>query len=348
MTQSTYPATSAATALPGILGPGALFARRRAYTTSEVRSAHADVARVFYRHSLSRSRTGDELNFCHRGAALRQTSFNVISYGADVCVGVDYVDRDRFVVVAPLSGTAHVDYRGRNTPIARGQFVVLDPMQTFRWEMSADHSHLAVGIPARLVREAQAQAGASRGGPFGHGPVSITEQMVGFFEYIDYLCRELDRPHSFVSVPHVADTLESSLLRMMIAALREREGGNAVDPCSDGATPASVARAEAYMREHLTDELAVEDIVAASGVPMRTLYRAFDRYRAMSPKQWLQRERLEHAHAALLAAGSSGVTVTEVAARFGATNAGRFARAYAAQFGEAPSDTRRRALSRRP
>jgi AraC-like DNA-binding protein len=340
-------ATGTAPTLPAVLQPDVLFARRRAYMTNEMRSAHADVARVFYRHSLARFHAGDELNFCHRGANLRRISFNYISYGADVSVGVDYVDRDRYVVVAPLSGCAQVEYRGRVTPIARGQFIILDPMQTFRWEMSADHSHLAVGIPALLVRESPVHFGPTGNAPFGDGPIAITESVLGFFEYVDYLCRELDRPNSCVSTPHVAATLESSLVNLMLAALRAPASGPLVAAEVVAETPACVARAEAFMRAHLTDEIDASDIVAASGVPMRTLYRAFDRYRAMSPRQWLQRERLGNAYAELAAGHSGATTITDVATRYCATNMGRFARAYAAQFGESPSDTLRRSRARR-
>jgi len=334
--------------LPAVLDADALFARKRAYTTKELGNARADVARVFYRHSLSRFHAGDELRFCHRGATLRQTSFNYIAYGADVCVGVDYIDRDLFVVVAPLTGTAQVEYRDRTSAIGCGQFIVLDPMQTFRWEMSADHSHLAVGIPARLVREVNAARGPAGIGLFGDGPMLITEQDIGFFEYVEYLCRELDRPNSFVAAPHVARALELSLIEMMLAALRaDDDGGRDIGAAASLASPAYLARAEDFMCRSLTEEIAADDIVQAVGVPMRTLYRAFERYRGVSPKQWLQHERLERARAELAAAASRRVTVTDVATRYCASNIGRFSRAYVAQFGEPPSETLRRALSRR-
>jgi len=103
---------------------------------------------VFFRHSLSRARGEEDLRFCHRGMRLWQTSFNYICYGSDVQVAVDYVDRDLFVAVIPLSGQAEVDYLGRKMPIERGQYVVLDPMATFRFRMSPDHCHLAIGVPA--------------------------------------------------------------------------------------------------------------------------------------------------------------------------------------------------------
>ncbi|MGW4686533.1 helix-turn-helix domain-containing protein [Streptomyces sp. NPDC004244] len=77
--------------------------------------------------------------------------------------------------------------------------------------------------------------------------------------------------------------------------------------------------------------------------PPRALQYAFARRAATTPLAYLRRVRLAPVHAELTAAAPAdgGVTVTEVAARWGFTHAGRFAAAYRNAYGASPSQTLR-------
>ncbi len=88
------------------------------------------------------------------------------------------------------------------------------------------------------------------------------------------------------------------------------------------------------------------DAAAAAGCSVRALQRAFQQFRDTTPHAALMRARLELARAALLADGEA--SAASIARRYGFTNAGRFAAAYAGRFGEMPSETRRRSAATRP
>lgn len=332
------------------LTAGALFENQRAYRTTDVARARADIERVFFRHSLSRQQSDDGLHFCHRGARLWRTSFNYICYGSDVQVAVDYVDRDLFIVVMPLSGQAEVEYLGRRTPIERNQYVVLDPMAPFRFCMSQDHSHLAIGVPAAVFREGSGSVSKASTGPL-HAwtgrPRTFDETDSGLIDYIAYLCRQLDRPATHLSGPAVAPSVEATFLAMLYSSLRreQHDPESYVGETSLSAVPAHVKRAEAFIRSHLTEDIRLEDIVAAVGVPTRTLYNGFQKFRGIGPMQWLRIQRLERARLDLADASNSTITVTDVAIRYCASNFGRFARSYLELFGELPSETLRQARS---
>jgi len=327
-----------------------LFENQRAYRTHDVMRARADIERVFFRHSLSRARGDDGLQFCHRGSRLWRTSFNYICYGSDVQVAVDYIDRDLFVAVIPLSGQAEVEYLGRGTPIMRGQYVVLDPMAEFRFRMSADHCHLAIGVPATLFRELTGANSAARSGalhPWTRGPRTLDEGDAGLVDYIAYLCRQLDRPAMHLSAPAIARSFEDSFLTMLFASLGRESDGSVcgTEGGTSRAVPVHVKRAEAFIQSNLTEPIRLEDIVTAAGVPTRTLYNGFQRFRGVGPMQWLRIQRLERARLDLADPSNSTLTVTDVANRYGASNFGRFARAYLELFGELPSETLRRGRS---
>lgn len=114
----------------------------------------------------------------------------------------------------------------------------------------------------------------------------------------------------------------------------------------DGATPACVRRAEAYFRDRADQAVLMEDVAATAGCSVRALQRAFRRFRDVTPHAALAHVRLELARAEL-ARGEAAATAA-VAQRYGFTNAGRFAAAYARRFGELPSETRRRSAATRP
>ncbi len=327
-----------------------LFERQRSYRTNDVAHARADIERVFFRHTLSRARGEEGLHFCHRGARLWQSSFNYICYGSDVQVAVDYVDRDLFVAVIPLSGEAEVDYLGRKVPIERGQYVVLDPMATFRFRMSPDHCHLAIGVPAQVFRDSTGASSRARCRglhAWTCGPRVLEAADGGLIDYLAYICRQLDQPFTHLRSPTVARSVEESFLTLLFASLRREADGPELrtEASSSGTIPAQVKRAEAFMLSNLTEHVRLEDVVAAVGVPTRTLYNGFQRFRGIGPMQWLRIQRLERARLELAEAADSAITVTDVATRYGATNFGRFARAYLERFGELPSETLRRARS---
>jgi AraC-like DNA-binding protein len=332
------------------LTPALLFENRRAVRTSDVACARADIEQVFFRHSLSRARGDHDLQFCHRGARLWRTSFNYIGYGSDVQVAVDYTDRDLFVAVVPLGGEAEVEYLGHRTLIRRGQYVVLDPMATFRFHMSPDHCHLAIGVPAATFRASTGAGSSPRARElhaWASGPRAIVDSDSGLFEYIAYLCQQLDRSATQLRDSTVARSLEESFLTMLFASLRRDAdcGARVAGSLPPGVVPAHVKRAEAYMLSHIMDDIRLEDIVAAADVPVRTLYNGFQRYRGIGPMQWLRVQRLERARSDLADSRDTAPTVTDIANRYCASNIGRFARAYLAHFGELPSETLRRARS---
>ncbi|MEW2514414.1 helix-turn-helix transcriptional regulator [Streptomyces sp. NPDC046870] len=107
-----------------------------------------------------------------------------------------------------------------------------------------------------------------------------------------------------------------------------------------GAHPAVLRRALAYIDDHADQPVTVADIAAAAHVTVRALQYAFRRHLDTTPLAQLRRVRLSHAHHELMAADpGSGVTVTEIAARWGFHHPGRFASLYRGTYRRAPHET---------
>jgi AraC-like DNA-binding protein len=84
----------------------------------------------------------------------------------------------------------------------------------------------------------------------------------------------------------------------------------------------------------------VGDMAEVAGVSIRRLQEGFRDYVGVSPRQCLTDIRLARVREDLLR-GGDGLTVTDVAMRWGLMHIGRLAAAYRRKYGESPSETLR-------
>jgi AraC family ethanolamine operon transcriptional activator len=105
-----------------------------------------------------------------------------------------------------------------------------------------------------------------------------------------------------------------------------------------------VDRFEAAARANLEQNVGIGELCRIAAVERRTLARAFHADHGTTPLRYLRTLRLNRARQALLAPCAGRKTVTEVATRFRFRELGRFALNYRTMFGEAPSETLRRAF----
>jgi AraC-like DNA-binding protein len=111
--------------------------------------------------------------------------------------------------------------------------------------------------------------------------------------------------------------------------------------CRSRQAPHYLRRAENFMYENAADRISLEDVAEYAGVSSRTLRNAFVRYRGLPPIKALLHLRLDGARAALLR-GGTGITITQIATRWGFRELGRFSVAYRQRFNESPSQTLQR------
>jgi AraC-like DNA-binding protein len=103
-----------------------------------------------------------------------------------------------------------------------------------------------------------------------------------------------------------------------------------------------VCRAEAFFRRHMREGVSVAELSSVAGVSERSLRNAFYDVYTTSPKRYMKLWQLHQVRHALRA-GTYAATVTHVATDHGFYELGRFAAAYKSLFGEAPSETLRKA-----
>ncbi len=164
-------------------------------------------------------------------------------------------------------------------------------------------------------------------------------------------CRHLIRLHmratrvaktraGVITALEPANTLEQDLIEAIVACLSEGP-----------AQPANIAnrrhtdvmaRFEDLLRTQPNRAFTSAEISTALDVSGRTLRKCCSEHLGMSPIPYMRLRRMQLARRALRGADPATASVSQIAAQHGFDEAGRFAGAYRARFGELPSVTLRR------
>jgi AraC-like DNA-binding protein len=301
--------------------------------TSDVDNVRQEVARLFCPFRLTADSAAYDARLRHD--SLGTLSFTTLSYGNDVAIDVEE-KLTRFLVQIPRTGAFEARSRGRAYYRATATTAQLVPPKApIHMRCSADCSILVISADARdLEFQARTLTGqdvdlatvvpdvvplAGSGSTLGH--------------YIEFLYAESGRPDSLLRDGPGARPATQALLAMLVQSfgIRERTlfAGRAW----------YVKRAETFMEENLASPIGICDVVASSGVSLRTLYHGFHSSHGIAPMTWLKQLRLARVHDELRLADPGKVNVTEVATRWGFFHLGRFASDYRARFGVLPSQT---------
>ncbi|MEN0101360.1 MAG: AraC family transcriptional regulator [Curtobacterium sp.] len=155
---------------------------------------------------------------------------------------------------------------------------------------------------------------------------------------VDQGSRQANGPLAF---PIAARGLEQVFLQSLL--LGQSHNHSAALSAPRGASGArSVSMAVDMLREDPARPWTVGELASAVSTSARSLQEGFRRALDTTPMAYLRRIRLERARDDLLAVAPGGVTVTDVAVRWGFMHVSRFAASYSERFGELPSETLRR------
>lgn len=138
----------------------------------------------------------------------------------------------------------------------------------------------------------------------------------------------------------VARPLQEALLNGLLLAAEHPWRDELADPAGP-VRPAPVKRATDAVRARPEHPFTTSELAALARVSVRRLQESFRQYVGMSPMAYVREVRLERVHEELRAGDPDGLSVGEVAWRWGFTHPGRFAAQYRARFGETPSRTLR-------
>jgi AraC-like DNA-binding protein len=135
--------------------------------------------------------------------------------------------------------------------------------------------------------------------------------------------------------------LEQALIEAMVACLSTPE--RAGDSLARRRHEKVMRRFHAAIAGRSGEAVYIADLCTMLGVPERTLRVCCNESLGMGPKRYLLLRRMKLTRQALCKGAAATTSVTEIAAKFGFWNFGRFAVEYKALYGETPSATLRNA-----
>jgi len=157
---------------------------------------------------------------------------------------------------------------------------------------------------------------------------------------VHYFADALNGPLNGGGNPIIFDGLKDLLLTSVLSLLPNSCSDMLGDQPASKILPRHVKRARDYIHAHAASSITLETLATHAGCGYRTLQVGFNDAFDMSPMAYIKYVRLTFAHADLRCA-NDGVTVRDIALKWGFCNMSWFSKNYLEQFGALPSQTLR-------
>ena len=284
------------------------------------------------------------------GHLLRHTRLAVDTFAIDTVQTIDmtYSVESLPTLMISRHRTAAFEYRseGAEHRFGPGEMFLLSRSEVGipYWLRTPQGGLQGISVPFPVLGQVAATAETRRPAPLlftdlRPGTRAAARQLAATIDYLEASLR--DRPH-IMAEPLVAGAAG----RMLAATVLHTFPNTALfEPTIEDrhdAHSATLRRAMAFIDDNAHHDINAADIAAAAHVSLRALQYAFRRHRDTTPMGYLRQARLHQAHRELLAASPVGVTVTEIAARWGFFHPGRFAAYYRAVYACPPYQTLQR------
>lgn len=318
-----------------------------AFRTSDPATAERETERLLSPHRLRLHGSTAEFDARVNRAALLDVTMLSIDYGTGVTVERP-TEADYVVVLLPLAGHLHVRHQGQEfTASPRSTAAVLSPGTGMTLSFSPGCSLLSLRADAaafertlrRLVPDHDV-GGPVRFEPAVHNDTHAVDALYGVARLVQGV---VENPQTRERIPSVlAEQLREQVLSTALTVQPHSEWDALFRPAA--AVSARIVRhALDIMASETAGVHTIGSIARMVGVGVRALELGFRKELGRSPRAHLQHVRLGRAHDELLRAQpGGGVTVTDVALRWGFAHTGRFAAYHQERFGEMPSQTLRR------
>lgn len=242
-----------------------------------------------------------------------------------------------YIVAWITDGQGRYHVEGGDLDLVRGRPVVFPTLAPFSFEMS-DYRQNLVHFRAGFLEQVASEHEGVRQGPlqFDTRHVPDVAALQRWNQVVGTAARTI-----IGSDP--SPLLQAELDRMTATALLDTfsHRTHALDPVLLAPRNARLREAVEFIHANVHLPISASDVAKVAHLSPRGLQAAFSRQLGCTPTDFIRDVRLDHVRVALAAAHPDERTVGQVARQWGFVHLSRFAAAYAAKFGEYPSDTLR-------
>lgn len=323
-----------------------LLHNRRVYASRNVDQTAAFMATKEFGLDLA-PRDAPDFDFVANAAYLPGSYVGYIQYGAAAAIRVpDIRVRDDYWLHLPVRGSCEIFNSAGSAICSPDQAVFSSPVGHRTWS-EAGSARITLSVSRATMRGRLAELlGDAPSGSLDFAPVMKLTSRPGqrLLRHAQLALEELDEPDEAARSAAFLGMYEELIVTAMLLS-QPHNFSTRLDRLERPILPRSVRHALDYIETHLDRPVMLADLVAATGVPGRTLLAHFKEHHGVSPLRHWRNRRLERVRDALLRI-RDGETVTDVATAWGFYHLGRFALEYSRRFGESPSETSRRSRRR--
>ena len=312
--------------------------RYRLFESTDVDDTQMRIASVLQPHRLKPGPSRPGRTAYMNCARIERISFGSIGYAGSMTVDAGEI-ADYYLVILGLRGYGDVSVGSQRMIVGQSQGIVISPRTPFAGTFSDDCEQYFLRVSGDAVR---AHSG------YEHLRIEAAmdmsrRELAPLLMQLRALAASPETVELAQQNRRVAAELERLIVTLLLAGQPHHSQSRANECAS---VPKSVRRAEAFIAEHALEPLHVSDIAAAAGVPVRTLLHNFKSFRDTTPMQRVREVRMDQSRELLMQAGEND-RVADIALSCGFVNLGRYAKVYREKFGEAPSETLRKASPQR-
>jgi AraC-like DNA-binding protein len=319
-------------------GVVSLLERHPHFHTRDVDEAHAFAEQIQYRFEFGR-RPPAQIDLRANGVYLPSGYIGYIQYGPEVRVVTPAARLDHYWLQLPVRGNFEITNSAGSVACAPGRGAVSGPTaHVNRSQAGSARLNLAI-TRGSMERQLAALLGDAPGKTLEFAPeVDFTagygRSLAG---YLWTAVSDLDSDGSVLRRPLTISAFEQFIMTAMLLS-HPNSYSTALRRLATPVAPRDVRRALDYIEAHLDTGFTIGDLVAATGVAGRTLFKHFRDFKGMSPMRYARNARFRQVRQALLRAEPEE-SVTDIAMSRGFVHMGRFSIEYRRLFGESPSRT---------
>lgn len=246
----------------------------------------------------------------------------------------------------PMNGRAVAEHGGRVFEANTIRSLVTSPGVPLRITFDHDSPQLIIRVeqPA-MAAHLTRLLGRSLTQPLVFDPEfdMATEAAMRWHTAVQLIHTEVFHDGSLVQRGHGIGAVEEFVMSSLLHLQPSNYHAEFLAPAQPDQRRAVVQNAMDYIDDHLAERITMDALAGAVHMSVRSIQQGFREELGMTPMTYVRERRLERVHADLAdAIPADGVTVTQVAERWGFHHLGSFAVEYRKRWGEAPSETLRR------
>ena len=317
------------------------------FRSHNLNEARDTISSAYDSHQLEPIGPQREVDISLHVASLNSVSFSLVQYTSDVVATVE--EGSGIYVLMPLTGQLEVNSGGRRIYCEPGYAVVQNAGVGFQKVMRNGYRQLVVKFdPDILLRYLGTLKGIVPSAPIHFDAAMDINSVKGasWWRTVNYVMEELRNADLSSPQELINEPLERLLIQNILRCQPHNYSGVLEAPRYHQIAPWYVKRAEDYLRTYFSESVTLEDLAQTAGVSSRSLQYGFKKAHGITPMQYLRDLRLAQVREQLQR-GNEEASVTSVAMACGFKQLGWFANQYKEKYGEAPSETLRRAVADR-